>query len=168
MLDLKNKSHAVTAQVTIPKGGAHGVIINEGGQTGGWVLYLDDDGKLVYHYNFLGMQRTSVRSSRKVPRGSHQVRMAFAYAGAGIGKGGTATLFIDGKKVGSTKIERTHASTTRCARPAGSVSTAAHPRATTTPPTVTGSPATSTGSASRSAPTATTTCSIPTRSSTSR
>ena len=91
MLNLKNKSHAVTAQVTIPDGGAHGVIVNEGGQTGGWVLYLDDDGRLVYHYNFLGMQRTNVTSTRKVDQGQHQVRMEFAYDGGGIGKGGTAT-----------------------------------------------------------------------------
>ena len=106
MLNLKNKSHAVTAQVTVPNGGAHGVIVNEGGRTGGWVLYVDDDGKLAYHYNFLGMDRTSVTSTRKVARGSHQVRMEFAYDGEGIGKGGTATLFIDGKKAGSKKIER--------------------------------------------------------------
>ncbi len=109
MLNLKNKSHAVTAQVTIPSGGAHGVIVNEGGRTGGWVLYVDDDGKLVYHCNFLGMERTTVTSTRKLAEGSHQVRMEFAYNGDGIGKGGTATLFIDGKKTGSTKIGRTHA-----------------------------------------------------------
>ncbi len=42
-------------------------------------------------------------------KGGHQVRMEFDYDGQGIGKGGTATLFIDGKKAGSKKIERTHA-----------------------------------------------------------
>ena len=35
--------------------------------------------------------------------------MEFAYAGGGLGKGGTATLFIDGKKVGEAKVAATAA-----------------------------------------------------------
>ena len=33
--------------------------------------------------------------------------MEFAYAGGGLGKGGKATLFVDGKKVGEGDIEAT-------------------------------------------------------------
>jgi arylsulfatase len=109
MLNLKNKSHSVTAQLTIPDGGAHGVIVNEGGRTGGWVLYLDDRGRLVYHYNLLGMQRTNVKATAPVGAGTHQVRMEFTYDGGGIGKGGTASLFVDGNQVASGRVERTHA-----------------------------------------------------------
>jgi hypothetical protein len=108
MLNVKNKSHAVTAEVIVPDTGASGVIINEGGETGGWVLYAKD-GRLAYHYNFLGMQRSTAAADTPLEAGSHQVRMEFAYDGGGIGKGGTATLFVDGNQVGSTRVDRTHA-----------------------------------------------------------
>ena len=54
VLTLKNKSHSVTAEVTIPKDGAKGVIITQGGEVGGWTLYAKD-GKLKYCYNFFGI-----------------------------------------------------------------------------------------------------------------
>jgi arylsulfatase len=109
MLNTKNKSHSVTAEVYVPDSGARGVIVNEGGITGGWVLYLKPDGRPAYHYNFLGMQRSTVVGADPVPMGTHQLRMEFAYDGGGIGKGGTATLYVDGQAVGSEHIPRTHA-----------------------------------------------------------
>ena len=42
-----------------------------------------------------------------IPAGQHQVRMEFAYDGGGLGKGGTATLFIDGKRVGTGRVTAT-------------------------------------------------------------
>jgi Sulfatase len=108
MLNVKNKSHSVTAEILVPEDDAGGVIINEGGETGGWVLYVKD-GRLVYHYNFLGMQRWTATADQPLPAGTRQVRMEFAYDGGGIGKGGTATLFVDGNQVGSARIDRTHA-----------------------------------------------------------
>ena len=108
MLNVKNKSHTVTAQVVVPEDGATGVIVNEGGVTGGWVLYVKD-GRLAYHFNFLGMKRYSVVAEQPLGPGRHQVRMEFAYDGGGIGKGGTATLFVDANLVGSGRVERTHA-----------------------------------------------------------
>jgi arylsulfatase len=108
MLNVKNKSHSVTAEIVVPEADCRGVIINEGGETGGWVFYVKD-GRLAYHYNFLGMQRTTATAEQPLPAGTHQVRMEFAYDGGGIGKGGTATLFVDGDQVGSARVERTHA-----------------------------------------------------------
>ena len=35
--------------------------------------------------------------------------MEFAYEGGGVGKGGTATLYVDGAPAGAGRIERTHA-----------------------------------------------------------
>ena len=55
VLTLKNKSHSVTAEVDVPKGGAKGVIITQGGSVGGWTLYVKD-GKLKYCYNFFGIE----------------------------------------------------------------------------------------------------------------
>jgi hypothetical protein len=37
------------------------------------------------------------------------VRMEFAYAGGGLGKGGQVTLYVDGKKVGEGAIPMTQA-----------------------------------------------------------
>jgi hypothetical protein len=108
MLNVKNRSHSVTAEVVVPGADARGVIINEGGETGGWVLYVKD-GRLAYHYNFLGMERFTAAADGPLPAGEHQVRMEFADDGDGIGKGGTATLFVDGSQVGAARVERTHA-----------------------------------------------------------
>ena len=66
-------------------------------------------GKLKYRYNLLGIQHFFVESQGAIPAGQHQVRMEFAYAGGGLGKGGTASLYIDGKKVGAGKIAATAA-----------------------------------------------------------
>ena len=61
-----------------------------------------------YGYNFTGAQHFYVSSDVPLPAGEHQVRMEFAYDGGGIGKGGTATLFVDGRQVGEGRVERTH------------------------------------------------------------
>jgi arylsulfatase len=106
VVNIKNKSHAVTAQVTVPKGGAGGVLIAQGGKFGGWSLYLFD-GKPAYCYNLFGIDYFKVYGESAVPAGDHQVRMEFSYDGGGLGKGGTAALFIDGAKVGEGRIDGT-------------------------------------------------------------
>jgi arylsulfatase A-like enzyme len=109
MLNVKNKSHSVSAEVTVRDGGARGVVVNQGGVTGGWALYFKDDGRLAYHYSFLGLQRASISSAEAVPEGKHQVRIEFAYDGGGAGKGGDVTLYVDGEEVGNGRVDRTHA-----------------------------------------------------------
>jgi arylsulfatase len=42
-----------------------------------------------------------------VPSGTHQVRMEFAYDGGGLAKGGNVTLYIDGKSVGTGRVDAT-------------------------------------------------------------
>ena len=106
VINLKNKSHSVTAEIEVPKGGANGVIIAQGGAFAGWSLYLQD-GKPKYCHNLAGLMRFYVEGTRKVPAGTHQVRMEFAYDGGGLAKGGLATLFIDGKKAGEGRINAT-------------------------------------------------------------
>jgi arylsulfatase len=108
VLNLKNKSHAVTAEIVVPKTGAEGVIVAQGGNIGGWSLYVKA-GKLKYCYNLLGIHQFYAESSGALPAGQHQIRMEFAYAGGGLGKGGTASLFVDGKKVGEGKVAATAA-----------------------------------------------------------
>ena len=108
IINTKNKSHSVTAEIEASEPGAKGVIVAQGGGMGGWALYAHE-GKLKYFYNFLGMQHAEVTATSKLPSGKHQVRMEFTYDGGGIGKGATVALYVDGKKVGEGRIERTTA-----------------------------------------------------------
>ena len=96
VLNVKNKSYNVTADIVVPDGGADGVILVQGGAFGGWVVYLRD-GHLKYCYNLLGVTRFYAESADPVPAGEHQVRMEFAYDGDGIAKGGDVTLYVDEK-----------------------------------------------------------------------
>jgi hypothetical protein len=84
------------------------VMLCQAGRFGGWSFYLKD-GKPTYTYNFLGLESFTVSADTAVPAGKATIRMKFAYDGGGAGKGGTATLLIDGKKVGEGRIERTQA-----------------------------------------------------------
>ncbi len=106
IVNIKNKSHAVTAEVVVPESGAKGVIVAQGGLTGGWGLYAKD-GKPKYCYNFYGIERYYVEGANKIPSGKHEVRMEFAYDGGGLAKGGTVTLYVDGKKCGEGRVEKT-------------------------------------------------------------
>jgi arylsulfatase len=106
VVNIKNKSHAVTAGIVVPKEGAKGVIIAQGANIGGWSLYAKD-GKLKYCYNLGGIQRFYVEGSSPIPPGEHQVRMEFHYAGGGLGKGGKVKLYTDGKKVAEGDIPAT-------------------------------------------------------------
>ena len=108
IVSIKNKSHAVTAEIEVPEGGAQGVVIAQGGSIGGWALYMVG-GRLRYCYNLLGVQRFYVGSEQEIPAGVHQVRMEFAYDGPGLGKGGTAALFVDGEQVGDGAVGATAA-----------------------------------------------------------
>jgi len=108
VINIKNKSYAVTAEVVVPDAGAKGVIAAHGGNFGGWSLY-SHEGRLRYHYNFLGLLHFEVTSVETLAPGTRQVRMEFTYDGGGLGKGGAATLHVDGKQAGTGRIERTHA-----------------------------------------------------------
>ena len=90
----------------MPASGAEGVIVAQGANIGGWSLYAKD-GKLKYCYNWSGLKHFIVGSEKAIPVGRHQVRMEFAYAGGGLGKGGKVTLYTDGKKVGEGEIPAT-------------------------------------------------------------
>ena len=106
VISMKNKSHAVTAQIDVPEAGAEGVIISQGGAFGGFVLYAKD-GKPAYCYNLFGLQQFKVYGEDAIPAGEHQVRMEFAYDGGGLGKGGDVKLYVDGERVGEGRVDGT-------------------------------------------------------------
>jgi arylsulfatase A-like enzyme len=106
VINIKNKSHAVTAEIEVPEGGADGVIVSQGGAFAGWSLYLKN-GRPKYCYNLLGLRRFYVEGEMEIPTGTHQVRMEFDYDGGGLGKGGTVSLYLDGEKTGEGRVEGT-------------------------------------------------------------
>ena len=107
VIDIKNRSFTVTAAIETPQSGAtHGVIIAQGGRFGGWVLYVKD-GHAKFVYNVLGMQEFVIEASEPLPAGSRQVRAEFAYDGGGLAKGGTVTLYYDGRDVGTGRVDVT-------------------------------------------------------------
>ncbi|MDH6679942.1 arylsulfatase A-like enzyme [Rhodococcus sp. LBL1] len=109
IVNWRNRSWSLTAQVDVPEdpaAGAHGVILTLGGHAGGWAFYFKE-GRPTFCYNLFGLERTHVRAEQPAPPGTHQVRVEFAYDGGGLGKGGTITLFTDGRPVGAGRLERT-------------------------------------------------------------
>jgi arylsulfatase len=107
VLNVKNVSHAVAADVDVPEGGASGVLLSQGGAFGGWSLYLRSDGVPVYAYNLMGLALVKVAGSAPVAPGRRRIVMSFAYDGGGPGRGGVVTLSVDGEQVGEGRLERT-------------------------------------------------------------
>ena len=106
VLNIKNKSFSVTADLDVPDEGAKGVIIAQGGRFGGWSVHAKDGiGKFVY--NVLGIKSFTIEATEPIPAGKAQLRMEFVYDGGGFGKGGDVTLYYDGKAVGEGRVEQT-------------------------------------------------------------
>jgi hypothetical protein len=104
--DLKNKSYRISADVNIPAGGADGVLMTQGGRFNGLGLYVLQ-GKPVFYYNLVGVERTSIAGKDALTPGKHTVEVSFKYDGGGIGKGGLVSLTVDGNKVAEQKLVRT-------------------------------------------------------------
>lgn len=106
VLNVKNKSHTITAKLEIPAGKTNGVIIAQGGRFAGWSLYVKD-GVLKYCHNFLDMEYYYVTSSKKLPTGVVEIRYHFKFDGGNPGAGGLGILYVDDEKVGEARIEKT-------------------------------------------------------------
>ncbi len=106
VLNIKNKSHAITAEIEVPPAGVEGVIMAQGGAFAGWSLYVVA-GRPRYCYNLLGLQRFVVEGDTAIPEGTHQVRMEFRYDGGGLAKGGDVELYLDGARVGAGRVDAT-------------------------------------------------------------
>jgi arylsulfatase len=103
ILNLKNTSHSITAEI-VADDRANGVILGQGGTQNGWAFYFKD-GKLKYGYNYATLKTTVVTTADQVSKGSHQVRLEFVYDGGGLGKGAGVRLYVDGKKSGEGRLD---------------------------------------------------------------
>jgi len=107
-INVKNRSHTVTADVLVPDKGVEGVILAQAGRFGGWSLYVKD-GKPAYTYNCLDQKRTSIASVEKLVPGKATIVSDFAYEGGPTpGKGGVGSISVNGKKVGEGRIAATN------------------------------------------------------------
>ena len=106
VINIKNRSHRVTAEVVVPVGECAGVIAGQGGFPGGWSLYVKA-GRPKYCYNFYGIELFHIEATERLQTGTHLVGMSFDYDGGGLAQGGTVHLIIDGRTVGQGRVERT-------------------------------------------------------------
>jgi arylsulfatase len=104
VLNVKNKSFQVTAQIRMPEGTAQGTIVAQGGGSGGgWGLFMHE-GAARFAYSLFGINVFVTDAEKPLPAGEHQVRVEFAYEGEGFAKGGDVTLYYDGEQVGEGKV----------------------------------------------------------------
>jgi arylsulfatase A-like enzyme len=114
---LLNTSYTLTADVTIPEGGAEGMLNTNGGRFGGYGFYLLK-GKPVFTWNLFGLKRARWEGPDALAPGKHTLEFDFKYDGlgfgtlafnnvSGIGRGGTGVLKVDGKVVATQKMEHT-------------------------------------------------------------
>jgi arylsulfatase A-like enzyme len=113
--DILDKDYTITAEITVPKGGAEGMIVTLGGRFGGYGLYLLK-GKPVYVYNLLDLERSRWEGGLGLARdvlgkalapGKHTLVFDFKYDGPGPGKGGTGVFTVDGKELARKTLKHT-------------------------------------------------------------
>jgi hypothetical protein len=108
---IMNKDYKITAEITVPAGGAEGMIVTLGGRFSGYGLYLLK-GKPVFVYNMLDLKRYRWEAGvgardwlgSALKPGKHSIAFDFKYDGPGFGKGGTGVLSVDGKEVSRQSI----------------------------------------------------------------
>ncbi|MGZ4728968.1 MAG: arylsulfatase [Acidimicrobiales bacterium] len=101
---VNNRPHSITAHVTVPEGGAEGVLLTHGNRHGGYAFFVAD-GRLHYVHNYLSLQRFTVSATQPVPTGHAQLRMELAPTGpadfaSGKGTPAEVRLFVDDEVVG--------------------------------------------------------------------
>ena len=99
------RGHTITAELTIPKGGAEGVITCAGAFSAGWSLYIKD-GKPIFRYTGFEISDITIVGTVAVPEGKVTLKTEFTPDGSKEGAG-TLKLFVNGKPAGEGKIKRT-------------------------------------------------------------
>jgi arylsulfatase len=114
---LLNASYTITADIEVPEGGAEGMILTSGGRFGGYGFYLLQ-GRPVFLWNMVDLQRIKWEGPDALVPGRHTVEFDFKYDGmgagtlvfnnfSGVGRPGTGTLKVDGNAVATKQMERT-------------------------------------------------------------
>jgi len=101
------RSYAIEAQLSVPDGGAEGVLVAEADFIGGFGLWVDTHGRLHHTYSLLGVETYKQASNVPIPTGDVTVKMLFEIDEPKPGSGGQVTLFIDDKQVGEGRMPKT-------------------------------------------------------------
>jgi arylsulfatase len=101
------RSYAIEAELTVPDGGAEGVIVANADFIGGFGLWIDGTGLLHHTYSFLGVETYKQVSTEKVPTGDVTVKMLFEADENKPGTGGKVTLYANDKQIGEGTMPRT-------------------------------------------------------------
>lgn len=108
---LYSRPYSITADVVIPEGGAEGVLIAQGGNTGGYTFFVKDQ-QLHFVHNYLGRDVFTVTSNAEIPTGEVALRYEFEPTGEpdlAVGKGSPARgqLYINEELVGEVDMPHT-------------------------------------------------------------
>lgn len=103
-----NKSWSITTYIDVPEGGAEGMVVTQGGLVGGYGLYIRE-GKPVFVYNYLSLDRPTLTGPDPLPAGKVKLEVAFDYHGAPgeFGKGATVEMKVNGAVVAKEELEKT-------------------------------------------------------------
>ena len=114
---LLNTSYTITADITVPKGGAEGMMLTSGGRFAGYGFYLLK-GKPVFLWNMIDLERIKWQGKEALSPGRHIIEFDFKYDGLGVGtlkynnmsglaRPGTGTLKVDGIVVQTMEMKKT-------------------------------------------------------------
>ena len=101
-VNVRNRSHALIADITVPDGGADGVLLALGSALGGFSLHILD-GRLRYVHNLYGKERHVVAAAEPITPGEHHVEYVFT---KDDGLGGSGVLSCDGLPIAAGAIPR--------------------------------------------------------------
>jgi arylsulfatase len=100
-------SYAIEAELTVPEGGAEGVLVANADFIGGWALWVDEKGLLNHTYSLLGVERYRQTSTRPIPTGDVTVKMLFETDESKPGSGGNVTLWANDEQIGEGRLDKT-------------------------------------------------------------
>ena len=103
--DLKHRSHTILAKVSVPEAGAEGMLVTQGGRFAGYGLYVQD-GKLVYYYNLVDVDRYSITSDQPIPTGEVTLKAVYVTDADKPYAAATVTLFANDQKIGEGRVEK--------------------------------------------------------------
>jgi hypothetical protein len=104
---IAGRSYAIEAELTVPEGGAEGVLVANADFIGGWALWVDEQGRLNHTYSFLGVETYKQTSTEPLPTGDVTVRMLFEIDEAKPGAGGSVTLWAGDRQIGEGRLDKT-------------------------------------------------------------
>jgi arylsulfatase A-like enzyme len=106
-----NRPYSIEADVEIANGDATGVLVAQGGDAGGYAMFVDG-GHLRYVYNYVGRDQFELESPDVLPEGRHALRYEFEPTGEpdfknGKGVPGRGQLYVDGELVANAEFPHT-------------------------------------------------------------